>query len=182
MLRLKKGYVSGYFQVGSYYEQIRPFLQKQLYPREKPNRKNEEIIQKISSTNSVSLHVRRGDYLGLKNLHGICDLNYYQKAVNFIERHVENPFFFLFSDDPNWVKENLKLNHPYFIVDINKNEKSPWDMWLMSLCKHNIIANSSFSWWGAFLNQNEKNITIAPKVWFADGSAEEIHLKSWILL
>ena len=124
----------------------------------------------ISQTNSVSLHIRRGDYVSnqkTNQTHGTCDLDYYQRCITEIEKEVENPYFFVFSDEIEWVKENLKINHPAEYVDQNTGDKSYEDMRLMSQCKHNVIANSSFSWWGAWLNSYPDKIVFAPKRWFA---------------
>ena len=166
LLKHKEGIFEGYFQAAQYYMDIRPQLLKDFVPRQKPNKINGELLKKIQSVNSVSIHVRRGDYVQLQTLHGLCDLDYYKKAVHLIKEKVKNPHFFLFSDDISWVTENLKIDAPFTIVDNNKGREAAWDMWLMKNCQHNIIANSSFSWWGAWLNENLNKIVVAPKQWF----------------
>ena len=179
LLTLKRGIFEGYFQCAQYYDSVREQLLKEFIPQENISEKNKTILEKIKSTNSISLHVRRGDYLKLKHIHGICDLDYYQRAIEFITSKIKNPHFFLFSDDIPWVEKNLKINFPYTVVDVNHGKDSAWDMWLMKNCQHNIIANSSFSWWGAWLNENPNKIIIAPKKWFADGTVTEIIPQDW---
>ena len=139
----------------------------------------QKILDLIHETNSVSLHVRRGDYVKLQHIHGLCDLDYYAHAIRFITEHLTNPHFFIFSDDIQWVTNNLKIGFSHTFVDINHGHDSAWDMWLMANCKHNIIANSSFSWWGAWLNQNPNKIVVAPAQWFADGQQTDIISDDW---
>lgn len=142
---------------------------------------------KIKSTPvSVSIHVRRGDYVKNHNMnayHGICDANYYQKSYAEITKRLETVFeIFVFSDDIEWAEENLKLPSPIHFVS-NPNIPDYEELILMSRCGHNIIANSSFSWWGAWLNQNPNKIVIAPKQWFANPIAnknQSIVPDSWI--
>ena len=140
------------------------------------------MLAQIDKVNAVSLHVRRGDYLLAKNMSvlGVCGLDYYKKAIEYVAKNVKNPYFFLFSDDIPWVEENLKINYPYEIVDINNGKNSFYDLWLMKNCKHNIIANSSFSWWGAWLNENPNKIVVAPKKWMNTIKKVEVCPKDWI--
>lgn len=179
LLTQKEGIFDGYFQCAQYYDGIREKLLQEFVPQKNINQKNEEILRKIKSVNSVSLHVRRGDYLKKQDIYGSCDLDYYQKAIQFIASRVKTPHFFLFSDDIPWVQENLKLDFDYTIVNINHGADSAWDMWLMKNCQHNIIANSSFSWWGAWLNENPNKMVVAPKQWFANGRATDIVPDDW---
>ena len=179
VLAQKTGIFDGYFQCAQYYDGIRKKLLKEFIPNKEMDPQNEKMLKKIKSVNSVSLHVRRGDYLKLQDIYGSCDLAYYQKAIQLIASRVKTPHFFLFSDDIPWVQENLKLDFPYTIVDINHGEKSAWDMWLMKNCQHNIVANSSFSWWGAWLNENPNKIVIAPKIWFKKNPQIDIVPANW---
>ncbi|MFA7284753.1 MAG: alpha-1,2-fucosyltransferase, partial [Candidatus Absconditabacterales bacterium] len=119
------------------------------------------IVREMEQTNSIGLHVRRGDYVG-SALGGICDKTYYENAIEFIKSKVQNPTFFIFSNDIQRCKDNLKTGDKSHFIDGNKGENAYKDMVLMSHCKHNIIANSSFSWWGARLNNNPEKIVIAP--------------------
>lgn len=129
----------------------------------------------------ISIHIRRGDYLSenFKNGFGnVCDLEYYKRAIDFFNKKFENPAFVFFSDDIDWVKYNF-YNPAYIFVDHNIGLDSWQDMYLMSLCQHNIIANSTFSWWGAWLNQNPDKIIIAPKTWW-NGIKDDVVPESWI--
>lgn len=180
LLQYNEGLFDGYFQCAQYYENIRDKLLKDFVPNKKPNQQNEKMLKKIKTTNSISLHVRRGDYVKLQHHHGLCDIDYYKKAIEFIASKVSNPHFFLFSDDIPWVEENLKIDFPYTIIDYNQGSDSPWDMWLMKNCYHNIIANTSFSWWGAWLNENPDKIVIAPQVWMANGRKTDIIPINWV--
>ena len=146
---------------------------------------NQKVLDKIKSTNSISLHIRRGDYVIKKRYQEVyaeCTLDYYKRGVEEITKRYENPTLFIFSDDPDWVKANLKLDYESVYVDINSGEKSYADMRLMSSCNHNVIANSSFSWWGAWLNNNPEKIVIAPEKWFKDDSInqKDVIPESWI--
>ena len=182
-------YLKGYWNSYKYFDNIRKELLEDFSFKYSMNEENNKMAECISnSENSVSLHVRRGDYLTTK---GAMDMYYspfedgfYDRAVSFIEEKVDNPEFFLFSDEPEWVKENLKIKHKTTVVDINKGDNSYWDMKLMSLCKHNIIANSTFSWWSAWLNQNPDKIVLAPKAWLKDKafSHDDLIPKDWIIL
>lgn len=148
------------------------------------NDKTAQISILIKKTNSVSIHVRRGDYLSDLYIHEVskgCNMIYYTKAINLVNERIENPTFFFFSDDMNYVKENLHIDNSFY-VDFNKNKDSWQDMYLMSLCKHNIIANSTFSWWAAYLNQNTNKIVIAPKIWWYGYDTTNVIPEKWIKL
>lgn len=138
-----------------------------------------------TTTNSVSLHVRRGDYVSDSNTnayHGCCSIEYYKSAIKILNSKFQNIHYFIFSDDPSWVKETFKLDNMTIITG-NEGAQSYRDMQLMSLCKHHIIANSSFSWWGAWLG-NDEGTTIAPEKWFLDPSVntKDIYAKSWLVI
>lgn len=178
-------YYEGYFQHEKYFKHLRKFLLKKFSLKEPfsmLDEKNQILLNEIKKTNSVSLHIRRGDYIQLEHVnktHGLCSLEYYQTAIKYIASKVENPHFFVFSDDIDWVKENLKIEYPHAIVDFNQG-KNYFDMELMKHCKNNIIANSSFSWWAAWLNQNPEKIVIAPKRWLAKKQKCDVVPKEWI--
>lgn len=172
-------FVKGYFQTEKYFLEIRDVLIDQ-FTLQKDHFDSTLLFSKEikSHPNSCSVHIRRGDYISDKNansVHGICDLNYYNKAINLINEKYENIHFFVFSDDIEWTKKNLKINKTTYIEHICIPHE---DMFLMSLCKHNIIANSSFSWWGAWLNQNKKKTVVAPKKWFVN-KENEVASKDW---
>ncbi|MDD3060131.1 MAG: alpha-1,2-fucosyltransferase, partial [Sulfurimonas sp.] len=143
-----------------------------------------KLKEEIQSSNSVSLHVRRGDYVSNKNAtsyHGVSSLDYYYNAIETISKKISNPILYIFSDDIPWVRENLIVSLPIVFIENTNTDRPFEDIYLMSLCKHNIIANSTFSWWGAYLNSNlEKNV-IAPKKWFNDPviNTEDLIPSSW---
>lgn len=133
--------------------------------------------------NSVSIHVRRGDYTSGKydGLLLCCPIDYYQRAVCYMEEHFDNPVFFVFSDDIEYARQHLKANNIVF-VDGNQGSDSWQDMFLMSRCSHNIIANSTFSWWGAFLNANPEKTVIAPRKWWYYFEHDDVVPDEWIRL
>ncbi|MDH6354278.1 hypothetical protein M2132_000605 [Dysgonomonas sp. PH5-45] len=140
------------------------------------------LRNEIQVCNSVSIHIRRGDYMTPQyiSLFGnICNEQYYQQAIAHIKQNVENPRFYIFTDDKEWVNSNFKLDDAQY-VNFNTGKNSWQDMFLMSQCKHNIIANSTFSWWGAWLNSNPSKITIAPKKWSNAFEKDDIIPDSWI--
>ncbi len=173
-------YFQGYWQSESYFKQIRPILLKELTLKNDFSDSANYYSQLIESTEiSVSIHVRRGDYVSNSEttaFHGVCDLNYYKTAIAYIQSQFQNPTFFVFSDDKEYVKEVFGNQTNIIYV-----ENIPFDceeMLLMSNCEHNIIANSSFSWWGAWLNQHQNKLVIAPDKWFLNEEmqANSVHL------
>lgn len=146
------------------------------------SQENKKLLRKIKKTNSVSMHIRRGDYINEPEKFFLISPAYYEKAAEYIAKRVKRPHFYIFSDDMNWARENIRLKYPQTFVDINYGKESYNDMHLMSACKHNVIANSTFSWWGAWLNKNSNKIVIAPDVWLKDGGlwGENILPKEWI--
>jgi hypothetical protein len=145
---------------------------------------NSKVLNLINQTTSVSIHVRRGDYLSSPSLSNLAPCSYYEQAISYIEQHVENPVFFIFSDDVKWCKDNLNLTNAHFI-DWNIGRESFKDIQLMSYCKHNIIPNSSFSWWGAYLNNNANKIVICPERWANSSSNVELadmNMDSWVVV
>lgn len=165
----KNVYLYGYYQSEKYFKSIRNILLTEFNWKTLPSGKNKEVLELIDKTESVSLHIRRGDYISnstANKQHGVCSLSYYQKCLADIKKHLTTPHFFVFSDDIPWAKENLKVDAETTFVDHNNIDHGFEDMRLMSHCKHNIIANSSFSWWGAWLNKNSEKKVYAPKKWF----------------
>lgn len=163
--------LNGYWQSEKYFVDIKDILQREFIVKYQQDPQSAKFADRIQSTEAVSLHVRRTDYVqnALTNqIHGICDQDYYDRAVRYISDRVSNPHFFVFSDEPKWAKANLKLGFPTTVVDCNDESRNYEDLRLMSMCKHNIVANSSFSWWGAWLNSNPNKIVIAPQKWFND--------------
>jgi len=159
-------YLYGYFQTEIYFKTLRNELLQIFRIQQEIDLINSSLISQMKSENSISIHVRRGDYLN--SPFEILDIqNYYQKAIEFIQKEINSPVFYIFTNDYLWVEKNFELlNIKKTIVKINSDNQSYLDMILMSNCKHNICANSSFSWWGAWLNTNPSKIVIAPDRWF----------------
>lgn len=179
-------FYEGYWQSEKYFKVIEEEIKKKFVFPEIVEGKNLKILKNIQEENSVSIHVRRGDYVGHPQLDGLAPIEYYKNAIEYLKKKIENPKFFIFSNDLSWCKENLPLKeNEYEVVEGNTGDNSYIDMQLMSLCKHNIIPNSSFSWWGAWLNKNPQKIVIAPERWFTLESNflyEDIVPESWIKL
>lgn len=166
-------YIEGFFQSELYFKCIEGTLREDFKFATLPDENNRKVLNMISSGVSVSLHIRRGDYVNkkrYKDLYAECSLNYYLKAVQYFEKKYPSFTVFVFSDDIEWVRKNLRLPCKSVYVAHNKGKDSFEDLRLMSSCTHNIIANSTFSWWGAWLNSNPGKIVIAPKKWFKDDS------------
>jgi len=164
-------YLEGYWQSEKYFDDVTDIIRREFTVKNAPDEWNRRIGEAVSETDSVSLHMRRGDYVASKvasDYHGVCSLDYYHAAISKITGQLRTPHFFIFSDDPAWAKENLQVDHPATFVDHNDPDHGFEDLRLMSLCKHHIIANSSFSWWGAWLGSDPHKIVIAPKRWFND--------------
>lgn len=140
-------------------------------------------IDFIKTNNVTSVHVRRGDYLNSANANvfGVCSLDYFKKASDEIFKRENNCKFLVFSDDTEWVMKNMVLPGEMVVVN-NAPIKPFWYIFLMSLCKNNIISNSSFSWWGAFLNNNKEKTVVAPKKWYKDKSNPKMYLDNYIVL
>jgi len=179
-------YLEGYWQAHGYFSGIRKILQKEFSLRNDPTIANIQLLEQIKSCNAVSLHVRRGDYFndpGTSRLYACCTSDYYKTAVNRIKGMLENPTFFIFSDEPDWAETGLNLDNKV-IVRANGPENAHEDLRLMQNCRHHIIANSSFSWWGAWLNESPDKIVIAPRAWInlANTDTRDLIPESWIRL
>lgn len=177
-------YIDGYWQSYRYFEFIESQLKLELTPITHLSGLNLTISKQIADCNSVSLHLRRGDYvsnLEANKTHGFIGIDYYNNAISFIKEQILHPYFFVFSDDIAWARENLGSIANVLFIDHNQGRLSYEDMRLMSLCKYNIIANSSFSWWGAWLNAAPNKIVIAPKQWFANGQdTSDLMPEDWL--
>ncbi len=172
----------GYWQSEKYFLYIANKVRRSFQFRENLlNEQSKKLASYINGNEFVSIHIRRGDYTNLTDYFGLCDIEYYKKAINYIQKHTSSPKFIFFSDDIPWVKDNLK-NDDAIYVDWNQGKDCWQDMYLMSLCKHNIIANSSFSWWGAWLNNNPQKIVIAPEKWFKFSPNYDIIPNGWITI
>jgi len=174
-------YIDGYWQSEKYFEGISKTIRNHFSFPPFTDNKNKALLELIVHSNSVSIHIRRGDYLK-NNLNWSLDIDYYNRAIDLIKEKVNNPIFYIFSDDMHWAEANIKITNSHFI-NHNKGNDSFRDMQLMSNCKHNIIANSSFSWWGAWLNNNEDKKVIAPNKWLSSmEGTRDIIPDSWIQL
>lgn len=163
-------YLEGYFQSERYFADIADNVADELSVKSPLEGKNLNMAREIERVKGVSVHIRRADFVHegkTHRFHGVLSLDYYKKCVRALEKSVKEPHFFLFSDDWEWVRENFHTPHSTTLVDINSPGYGHEDMRLMSLCTHHIVANSSFSWWGAWLNRKEGKRVYAPKKWFA---------------
>ena len=179
-------YVHGYWQSENYFADATNLIRRDFTFRNALDELDLAIHKRMRAEPSASLHVRRGDYLQGKNqrIFDVCDISYYVEAVQLLRQRLPTIRLFAFSDDPEWVQKCLmpKLGNME-IIRHNKGNRSCNDMRLMSTADHHIIANSSFSWWGAWLNQNKEKIVIAPKKWFSDGRSTSTLLPdTWIRL
>lgn len=177
-------YLVGYFQSERYFKPIEKMIRKEFSSKMDLSKENQSLAEQIKNSPSVAIHVRRGDYVAMPRVHrhhGTCDLSYYQRGVEILSQRVKNPHFYLFSDDIEWVEKHLIL--PYPCTYVKGSQEPAQDLSLMSLCSHQIIANSSFSWWAAFLNANEEKVVIAPKKWtnVSLNTSDLLH-REWILL
>jgi hypothetical protein len=179
-------YMEGYWQSEKYFLSIKKELQEKYFiPVAPASGLNAELLDRIKSSPTISMHVRRGDYVNVESsnkYHGTCSVTYYERAAKLLAEKTGVKQFFIFSDEPDWVKENISLPYHTTYISHNKGRESYWDLHLMRHCKHHIIANSSFSWWGAWLNPSRSKVVIAPKNWFSDPSASdnEIIPEGWI--
>lgn len=189
IFELKKNiYLSGYWQSEKYFIKHRKIILGDFSSRSSPiSTKNAQLEKDIKKHQSVSIHIRRTDYLTNENankFHGVCGLNYYRKSMKYIEKKVTSPVYYVFSDDPDWVRLNIKSKHKVVYITHNQGKDAHEDIRLMSQCQHNIIANSSFSWWGAWLNSHRNKMVISPKRWFNSSLTDTSDLipQNWIKL
>ena len=175
--------LDGYWQSEEYFKDIRDIILDDLTLLSNPDKENKKMLNRINKSNSVCLHVRRDDYVSnplLQQYHGNLTQDYYNKAIGSICDRISDPEFFIFSDDPDWCKRYIFTNRPHTYVDINGPDKAPEDLRLMSACNHFIIANSSFSWWAAWLAEKAGTIIIAPKRWYRKKDEGDIVPKRWL--
>jgi hypothetical protein len=180
-------YLDGYWQCEKYFSPYEKQIREDFQFKSSLTGENKKISDQIINTNAVAVHIRRGDYItnnSINATHGTCSLAYYQQAIGVLQSKFQNLHFFFFSDDIEWAKQNFNsLKNSYFISN-NKNENSFYDLQLMSLCNHFIIANSSFSWWGAWLGKHKDKVVIAPAKWFNtdEHNTKDLLPESWIKL
>lgn len=179
-------YLHGYFQSERYFSKMSATLREELQFKTPPDAENSDWIEKIQQRTSVSVHLRRGDYVSApkgKSTHATCDQAYYDRAVAKIaELTGSDPEVFVFSDDPQWARDNLHFPWPTHVAGHNGADKGHEDMRLIAACDHNVIANSTFSWWGAWLNPNPEKIVVGPQDWFTTNALEnpDILPQSWL--
>ena len=170
---LQGGYLHGYWQSERYFAAYAANIRADFIFREELQGVDLRIANAISQSTAISLHVRRGDYVSDPKtlaVHGTCTPEYYYSAIETLRQRCPNARFFAFSDDPSWVVQVLQPRYPQLVLVEHNNGMSSYnDMRLMSMCDHHIIANSSFSWWGAWLNHRPDKMVIAPARWFANG-------------
>ncbi len=158
-----KAYFDGFWQTEKYFLDIEDIIRKDFTFKHEPDEANRKMLEQITSANSAAIHIRHGDNATkIAAHHGVLPLEYYYDSIDQLAKLIDNPFFYIFSDDINWAEDNLKLNYPAVFVSHNGEEKHIEDLRLMSACKHHIIGNSTFSWWGAWLGQKPGQKVFAP--------------------
>lgn len=178
----KKFRFVGYFQNPNFIiDNIQELRQNRVY-YQSLGEKNDKILSENIDKNLVSIHIRRGDYVGNLDFDILNHEEYYSEAIKYMNLNINDPYYIVFSDDIKWVKENILIPINATFVDWNTGNNSWKDLLLMSKCSHNIIANSSFSYWGAILNDNNNKIVIAPMNWTKDTEGSKICPSNWILL
>lgn len=183
VFKSKKPLVYGYWQDERYFLDIEDEIRKAFTFRN-IDAKNRQLGDEMENAQSVSLHIRRGDYLKCPGLQ-ICTPSYYDNAIKYIKEHVENPLFYVFSDDLEWSEKfMIECGVNFRLVSHNRGRDSYKDMYLMTRCQHNIIANSSFSWWGAWLGKQEGKIVVCPNEWVKGFSkdpcpARWVRIQTW---
>ena len=176
-LKFLKGnyYVSGWLQNEKYFKEYEDIIRKEIRPKKKI-KISKELKYILDNKETVSVHIRRGDF---KKYNNLLSMDYYKKALDLIETQVENAYYVVFSDNLDWVKKCMQFDKDVYFVNEDKKLEDYEELFVMSKCKHNIVANSTFSWWGAWLNTNINKIVIGPEHWFAR-SKLNIMPESWI--
>ena len=178
----KNYYIDGFYQCAKYFDDIRDIIIDEFIPKVQREKSNQALYKLIEETNSICVTIRRGDYVSnpkYKERFFVCDEQYFYRASNEIKELVENPTFFVFSDDIEWAKDNIKFGENTYYESGNDSVEEK--LRLMSSCKHFIISNSSFSWWAQYLSDTKEKIVVAPENWYADGTQTDIYQKEWIL-
>jgi hypothetical protein len=180
-------YLDGFWQSEKYFSDIAETLRQEFTPAVAFDSENAAVAKHIDVVNAVSLHVRRGDYVTdttTNRYHGICSPDFYRRAVDYVAIRLERPHLFIFSDDQQWTRANLRFALPMTFVDVNSPDRGYRDMQLMARCRHHIVANSSFSWWGAWLSPPRGKIVVAPRHWFSASSNDTRDLipPNWVRL
>ena len=161
-------YLVGYWQSYRYFDDVGDLIRREISLRHAPSAENTRWLTQIAQANSVCIHVRRGDFLGSAAFdhHGVCSEDYYRRAMRLIEKRLNDPYFFVFSDDLAWCRNRFQNANVAF-VDANSAEAAHEELRLMAACRHHIIANSSLSWWGAWLARHDEQVVVGPDPWFS---------------
>ena len=182
--RAREGYYDGYWQCHRYFDDYRELVRRTFTFAQPLDSRNAELAEEIlNHPRSVSIHVRRGDYLKHRIYKGLCGVDYYRRAIEYVQETLgTETSFYIFSDDMAWCKDNIVDmlgDSRYTLVDWNTSDNSYRDMQLMTMCRVNIIANSSFSWWAAYINQRDGHLVVAPKRWVNQPLEYSMQLEEW---
>jgi hypothetical protein len=180
-------FLDGYFQSEKYFSTLRQQIATEFMLRDRPAPAAASILDKIASCDAICVHIRRGDYVSspaANAYHGTCSLDYYYAGLAQVSKGLLRPHCFVFSDDPAWVRENFRPECPMTLVDIHRIDEAHEDLRLMAACQHYVIANSSLSWWGAWLGAREGKLVVAPLRWFQQNDIDTNDLipPAWIRL
>ena len=174
----KVKYADGYFQSEKYFKEYSSQIKDIFQVKTPKMKKNNELFSKIKNSNSACIHIRRGDYTKFTN-HLVCTIDYYKKGMKILKEKFPDIQFFIFSDDINWVKENIKFD--YDVNYVEGNNPNYEELRLMYTCKHFVISNSSFSWWAQYLSNNKDKVVVAPSKWFNNSNqVSDIMMDEWI--
>jgi hypothetical protein len=179
--------LDGYFVSYKYFNTCAEVIKKDFTFKHKPDKTNITFIKDIERENTVGIHIRRGDYITntiVRDKFGVCELDYYRRSIDYMSSRLDNPLFVVFSDDFEWVRNNFKMGGNFKYATHNVGIRDFEDLRLMSLCKHNIIANSTFSWWAAWLNPNPHKIVVCPSPAFdkLNISDDDFYPCEWVRL
>lgn len=173
-------FLSGYWQTEKYFEDICEEIYQDIHFQPVNEYENQKVLERINCSNSISVHIRLGDYINNPLYRGICTKDYYINAIEIMKDRVKDATFFIISDDISKACELLEDNK-FEYIGINRNEAAYYDLYLISQCRHHIMANSSFSWWGTWLDRRRENrIVISPSIWQQGATSEDIWMKDWI--
>lgn len=179
----KDSYLTGYWQSWKYFQHIEGLIREELtFSSAVVSEPIALLAEKMRKTSSISIHIRRTDYLKPENTYiGVLPMSYYQHAIRYIQERVSNPIFYIFSDEPEWAMANFKTTSDTCFI---RNNKDTEDLYLMTQCRHNILANSTFSWWGGYLNVHKDKIVIIPEIWLIGRNTSVVEsdmaLPAWI--
>lgn len=171
-------FICGYWQCERYFYEIKSILQKEIVLQKEFSEKNKQIIQQMNLTDSVCMHVRRGDFVN--SIHYVCDIKYYKEALKLISKEKTKFQLFVFSDDILWVKSNIDV--PANTVYVDWKNSNYEELLLMSNCKNFIISNSSFSWWAQYLSSNNEKIVVSPSKWYNNNCKVDIYQPNWRII